>query len=67
MQAKANKLHYQNYFVVSKERLRGSLAMRWSSKVTVEIKSFNKHHVDSAIQSENRSYLEMYENIWPSE
>ncbi|KAH9748716.1 reverse transcriptase domain-containing protein [Citrus sinensis] len=56
MQEKANKLNFQNCFAISREGLGGGLALLWSSEVTVDIKSYSKHHVDAVIYGENGRY-----------
>lgn len=54
----SNELHLPNCFAVSRERMRGGLAMLWSSEVTIEIKSYSCHHVDVdvVVHSEKGSY-----------
>ena len=56
MQEKAKRLHFQNCFAISREGLGGGLALLWREEVTVDIKSFSKHHVDVVVHSENGSY-----------
>lgn len=56
MQEKADKLHFQNCFEVSREGLGGELVMMWNSETMMEIKSYNKHHVDAVVHSENEIY-----------
>ncbi|KAH9735375.1 reverse transcriptase domain-containing protein [Citrus sinensis] len=41
---------------LSAKRNGGSLAMLWNSEITVEIKSFNCHHIDAVVYSEKGSY-----------
>lgn len=54
----SNELRFPNCFAVSRERMRGGLAMLWSSEVTIEIKSYSCHHVDVdvVVHSEKGSY-----------
>lgn len=47
---------FPNCFAVIKEGMRDGLAMLWSSKVTVEIKSYSVHHIDVAVYSKRESY-----------
>lgn len=53
---KSEQLHFQNCFAISREGMGGGLAMLWSSKVTVEIKSYSSHHIDAVVHSESGSY-----------
>ncbi|KAL9457762.1 hypothetical protein AB3S75_006749 [Citrus x aurantiifolia] len=56
VQEKENKLNFQNCLAVSREGMGGGLALLWSSEVTVDIKSYSKHHVDAVIHGENGRY-----------
>ena len=49
----SRKLNYKNCFVVSSIGKGGGLALLWNSKTNVQIKSFNKHHIDVEIEMEN--------------
>lgn len=52
----SNELHFPNCFAISREGMRGGLAKLWSSKVTVEIKSYSCHHFDVMVHSEKGGY-----------
>ena len=45
----ANKLHFDNCFVVNCSGRGGGLALLWSSGSRVQIKSFSTHHIDAEI------------------
>lgn len=42
--------------MVSRKELRGGLAILWNPEVTVEIKSFSKHHMDAVVHNDNGRY-----------
>ena len=47
------QLNYENCFVVSSNGKGGGLALLWNLGTKVQIKSFNKHHIDAEIVMEN--------------
>ncbi|XP_024038343.1 uncharacterized protein LOC112097373 [Citrus clementina] len=49
----SRKLNYENCFAVSSIGKGGGLALLWNSETKVQIKSFNKHHIDAEIEMEN--------------
>lgn len=54
----SNELRFPNCFAVSREGMRGGLAMLWSFevKIKIKIKSYSCHHVDVVVLSEKGSY-----------
>lgn len=56
IKGKAAALNFQNCFAISSSGKGGGLAMMWNENVAVEIKSYNKHHIDVVVQSNESSY-----------
>lgn len=56
MNKKAEALNFQHCFVVNSNGKGGGLAMMSSENVTVDIKSYNKHHIDAIAQCKEGSY-----------
>lgn len=52
MRKNCEQLCFPSYFVVGREGIRGGLATLWSSKVTVEVKSYSLHHIDVVVHNE---------------
>ncbi|KAL9440243.1 hypothetical protein AB3S75_018993 [Citrus x aurantiifolia] len=55
MEVKMRILKFENCFVVDRCGLGGGLALLWTSDVSLEVKSYSKHHIDSVIHNENGS------------
>ncbi|KAH9695348.1 putative reverse transcriptase/RNA-dependent DNA polymerase [Citrus sinensis] len=55
MEAKRRMLKFENCFVVDRCGLGGGLALLWTSDVSLEVKSYSKHHIDAVILNENGS------------
>ncbi|KAL9433059.1 hypothetical protein AB3S75_027969 [Citrus x aurantiifolia] len=56
MNKKAEALNFQQCFTVSSNGKGSVLAMMWSENVTIDIKSYSKHHIDAVAQSKVGSY-----------
>ncbi|KAH9679641.1 putative reverse transcriptase/RNA-dependent DNA polymerase [Citrus sinensis] len=55
MEVKRRILKFENCFIVDRCGLGGGLALLWTSDVSLEVKSYSKHHIDSVIHNENGS------------
>ncbi|KAL9420507.1 hypothetical protein AB3S75_038141 [Citrus x aurantiifolia] len=55
MEVKRRLLKFENCFVVDRCGLGGGLALLWTSDVSLEVKSYSKHHIDSVIHNGNGS------------
>ena len=55
MEAKRRMLKFENCFVVDRCGLGGGLALLWTLDVSLEVKSYSKHHIDAVIHNENGS------------
>jgi hypothetical protein len=51
----ASALGFAGAFAVSSEGLSGGIGLFWSAEVSVDIKSFNMHHIDAVISSKDGS------------
>lgn len=50
MNRKVVALNFQNCLAVDSSGKRGGLAMMWGENVTMEVKSYSKHHIDVVVQ-----------------
>ncbi|KAL9458848.1 hypothetical protein AB3S75_007682 [Citrus x aurantiifolia] len=55
MEVKRRMLRFDNCFVVDRCGLGGGLALLWNSDVSLEVKSYSKHYIDTVIHNEKGS------------